>query len=114
MRAAEKCAFLFEPVTDDMNTAISAGRSERMDSTLEAIEDMGPPIHVHLKRFVVVISAYSHLAMTAAIRLGNSASTYKPAPSRVGSASAEAVSGSPGPQGAGSVCAHEPSAGGHA
>src|SRR4249920_2903938 len=31
MLAAEKFTFLFEPVTDDMNTAISARRSERMD-----------------------------------------------------------------------------------
>ena len=57
MLAAEKCAFLFEPVTDDMNTAISAGRSERMDSALKAIEGVGPAVHAHLKRFVVVISA---------------------------------------------------------
>jgi hypothetical protein len=27
MLAAEKCAFFFEPVADDMDTAISAGRS---------------------------------------------------------------------------------------
>ena len=57
MLAAEKCAFLFEPVTDDMNTAISADRSERMDRTLKAIEGVGPAVHAHLKRFVVVISA---------------------------------------------------------
>ena len=43
VRAAEKCAFLFEPVADDMNSAISADRSERMDRALEAIEGMGPP-----------------------------------------------------------------------
>jgi hypothetical protein len=45
----------FEPVTDDVNTAIRA--SERMDSALKAIEGVGPSVHVHLKRFVVVISA---------------------------------------------------------
>jgi hypothetical protein len=42
MLAAEKCAFLFEPVTDDVNTAIRAARSERMDSALKAIEGVGP------------------------------------------------------------------------
>ena len=37
MLAAEKFAFLFEPVTDDMNTAISASRSERMDRALKTV-----------------------------------------------------------------------------
>jgi len=37
MLAAEKFAFLFEPVTDDMNTAISARRSERMDRALKTV-----------------------------------------------------------------------------
>ena len=37
MLAAKKCAFLFEPVTYDMNTAISAGRSERMDPSLSKV-----------------------------------------------------------------------------
>ena len=71
--AAEKCAFLFEPVTDDVNTAIRAARSERMDSALKAIEGVGPSVHVHLKRFVVVISARFALCHDAAIRLENSA-----------------------------------------
>jgi hypothetical protein len=37
MLAGEKFAFLFEPVTDDMNTAISASRSERMDRALKTV-----------------------------------------------------------------------------
>src|SRR5437870_4141419 len=38
MLAAEKCAFLFEPVADNMNTAISADRSKRMDRALKTVE----------------------------------------------------------------------------
>ena len=57
MLAAEKCAFLFEPMADDMNTTISAGRSKRMDRALKAIESVGPAVHDYLKRLVVVISA---------------------------------------------------------
>jgi methionyl-tRNA formyltransferase len=50
MLAAEKCAFLFEPVADDMNTAISASRSECMDRALKAIEGVSRAVHAHLKR----------------------------------------------------------------
>jgi hypothetical protein len=41
MLAAEERAFLFEPVTEDMNAAIVAGRSQRMDSAFEAVESVG-------------------------------------------------------------------------
>src|SRR6266511_5201059 len=57
MLAAEERAFLFEPVTEDMNAAIVASRSQRMDRALEAVEGMGRAVHVHLKRLVVVVSA---------------------------------------------------------
>jgi hypothetical protein len=57
MLAAEKCAFLFKPMTDDMNSAISADRSKRMDRTLKTIEGVSRAVHAHLKRLVVVISA---------------------------------------------------------
>src|SRR3977135_140774 len=57
MLAAEERAFLFEPVTDDMNAAIVAGRSQRMDRAFEAVEGVGRAVHAHLKRLVVVISA---------------------------------------------------------
>jgi hypothetical protein len=57
MLTAEECAFLFEPMTDDMNTAIVAARSQRMDCALKAVEGMGPAVHAHLKRLVIVISA---------------------------------------------------------
>src|SRR6266550_6453612 len=57
MLAAEECAFLFEPVTNDTNTAIVARRSQRMDCALKAVEGVGRAVHAHLKRLVVVISA---------------------------------------------------------
>ena len=57
MLATEECAFLFEPVTDDMNTTIVAGRGQRMDRALKAIKGVRRAIHAHLKRLVVVISA---------------------------------------------------------
>ena len=57
MLATEEGAFLFEPVTDNMNAAIVAGWSERMDRTLEAIEGVGRAVHAHLKRLVVVVAA---------------------------------------------------------
>src|SRR6266571_7206900 len=57
MVAAEELAFLFEAVTEDMNAAIVAGWSQRMDRTLEAVEGVGGAVHAHLKRLVVVVSA---------------------------------------------------------
>ena len=41
MFAAKECAFLFEPVTDDMNTAIVAGRSQRMDRATQSYRTCG-------------------------------------------------------------------------
>jgi hypothetical protein len=57
MLAAEEGAFLFESVTDNMNPAIPAGRGQRMDCTLEAVERVGCAIHGHLECLVVVVSA---------------------------------------------------------
>ena len=57
MLAAEEGAFLFESVTDNMNPAIPAGWSQRMDCTLEAVERVGCTIHGHFERLVVVVSA---------------------------------------------------------
>ena len=57
MVAAEERAFLFEAVTEDMNAAIVAGWSQRMDRALEAVEGVGGAVHAHLKRLVVVVSA---------------------------------------------------------
>jgi hypothetical protein len=50
MLAAEEGAFLFESVTDNMNAAIPAGRGQRMDCTLEAVECVGCTIHGHFER----------------------------------------------------------------
>ena len=55
--AVGSCAFLFEPVADDVDSAISAGRSERMDRALKAVEGVSRAVHAHLKRLVVFISA---------------------------------------------------------
>src|SRR5712692_10849049 len=57
MLAAEERAFLFESVTDDMDAAVLAGRRQRMDRALEAVEGVGRAVHAHLKRLVVVVSA---------------------------------------------------------
>src|SRR5262249_44541965 len=54
---AEERAFLFEAVTEDMNAAIVAGWSQRMDRALEAVEGVGGAVHAHLKRLVVIVSA---------------------------------------------------------
>src|SRR5436309_6950435 len=55
--ATVKGAFLFEPVTDDVNATILASRSECMDCTLEAVECVSNTTHGHLKRLIVVVSA---------------------------------------------------------
>src|SRR5271165_2266072 len=57
MITTEEDAFLLQPVTDNMNAAIVAGRSQRMDRALEAVEGVGRAVHAHLKRLVVVIAA---------------------------------------------------------
>ena len=61
-----KCAFLFEPLADDMESAISASRSERMDRALKDVyRGVSRAVHAHLKRLVGSFPQLSHLAMTA-------------------------------------------------
>ena len=73
MLAAEEGAFLFESVTDNMNAAIPAGRGQRMDCTLEAVECVGCTIHGHFERLVVVVSArfaFSHDGLSLGLEKG--------------------------------------------
>src|SRR5262249_28038094 len=56
MLAAEECAVLLEAVPDDADAAVLAGRRQRMDRALEAVEGVGGAVHGHLKRLVVVVS----------------------------------------------------------
>jgi hypothetical protein len=73
MFAAEEGAFLFESVTYTMNPAIPAGRGQRMDCALEAVERVGCTIHGHFERLVVVVSAgfaSSHGGLSLALEKG--------------------------------------------
>src|SRR5262249_53694903 len=56
MLAAKEGAVLFESVADDADAAVLAGRRQRMDRALEAVEGVGGTVHAHLKRLVVVVS----------------------------------------------------------
>src|SRR5262245_18582421 len=55
--AAEEGAVLLEPVADDADAAVLAGRRQRMDRAFEAVEGVGGTVHADLKRLVVVVSA---------------------------------------------------------
>jgi hypothetical protein len=44
-------------VTDDLAAAMRAGRRQRVDGALEAVEYMGLTTHLDLKTFVVGVSA---------------------------------------------------------
>jgi len=55
--AAKERAVLFEPVTDDTNSAVLACRSERVDRAFETVVGMGRAVQRHLKGLVVVVSA---------------------------------------------------------
>src|SRR3979411_538278 len=57
MLAAEERAVLLEPVTDDADAAVLAGRRQRMDCAFEAVKRVGGAIHAHLERLVVIVSA---------------------------------------------------------
>src|SRR3984893_8493532 len=81
MVAAEERAFLFEAVTEDMNAAIVAGWSQRMDRALEAVEGVGGAVHAHLKRLVVVVSAGFASSQTAS-KVWRRVFTGQPAPGR--------------------------------
>src|SRR5215471_9070794 len=56
MFAAEEGAVLLEAVPDDADATVLAGRRQRMDRALEAVEGVGGAVHGHLKRLVVVVS----------------------------------------------------------
>src|SRR5262249_42827030 len=57
MLAAEEGAVLLEPVADDPDAAVLAGRRQRMDRAFEAVEGVGGTVHADLKCLVVVVSA---------------------------------------------------------
>src|SRR5262249_29457899 len=57
MLAAEESAFLFEPMADDVDAAVLAGRRQRVDRALEAVEGVGRAVHAHLEGLVVVVAA---------------------------------------------------------
>jgi hypothetical protein len=85
MLAAEEGAFLFESVTNNMNAAIPAGRGQRMDCTLEAVECVGCTIHGHFERLVVVVSAGFASSHDGSHQLWGGVFTLQPAPGRAGS-----------------------------
>jgi GTP 3',8-cyclase len=58
MRATEESATGFDPVSDHLATAVLADRRERVNRTLEAVEDMHRPRGVHLEAHPVVVAAY--------------------------------------------------------
>jgi hypothetical protein len=57
MLATIKCAPLLQAVSDDANSAMIAGRCERMNGAFEAIKSMRLAAHGDLKRLVVVVAA---------------------------------------------------------
>src|SRR5215475_3159963 len=57
MLAAEEGAVLLEPVADDADAAVLAGRRQRVDRAFETVEGVGGAVHADLKRLVVVVSA---------------------------------------------------------
>jgi hypothetical protein len=85
MVAAEERAFLFEAVTEDMNAAIVAGWSQRMDRALEAVEGVGGAVHGHRECLVVVVSAGFASSHDGSHQLWGGVFTLQPAPGRAGS-----------------------------
>src|SRR4029453_12518753 len=55
--AAEEGAVLLEPVADDADAAVLAGRRQRVDRAFETVEGVGGTVHADLKCLVVVVSA---------------------------------------------------------
>lgn len=55
--AAKDLPFFFDAVADDTAAAMRAARSQRVNRTLEAIENMCSALHPHLEAFVVIVSA---------------------------------------------------------
>src|SRR5262249_35637137 len=54
---AEERAVLLQPVPDDMDAAVLAGRCQRVDRAFEAVEGVRRAVHAHLKRLVVIVAA---------------------------------------------------------
>jgi hypothetical protein len=57
MLATKKGTRLLQAVPDDADSAMIAGRCERMNGALEAIEGMRLAVHRDLKGLVIVIAA---------------------------------------------------------
>src|SRR5262249_24465380 len=57
MLAAKEGTVLLEPVADDADAAVLAGRRQRVDRAFEAVEGVGGTVHADLKCLVVVVSA---------------------------------------------------------
>ncbi|MBA2241629.1 MAG: hypothetical protein H0W04_01885 [Chthoniobacterales bacterium] len=57
MDATEDLPFLFDAVADNPAAAMGAGRSQRVNRALKAIEDMGSALQPHLEAFIVIVSA---------------------------------------------------------
>jgi hypothetical protein len=57
MGAAIEFAACFHPVADDPAITVGAGWSKRMNRAFKAVENMRLSCHLHLERFVVIVSA---------------------------------------------------------
>src|SRR6266536_3797346 len=57
MNATKDRAAFFHAVTDDVGAAVRASRRDAMDRAFETVERVGHPVHDHLKRLVIVVSA---------------------------------------------------------
>src|SRR5438067_4511097 len=55
--AAEEGALLLEPMPDDADAAMGAGRRQRVDRALEAVESVSDAVLGDLKRLVVIVAA---------------------------------------------------------
>jgi hypothetical protein len=56
MLAAKKVSIGFQSVTDDPATAVSTGRRQLLDRTLETVKRIGFAIHRDFKAFVVRVA----------------------------------------------------------
>jgi hypothetical protein len=66
MVAAEHNPVLFQSMSNDFYLAVGAGRRERADGALEAIEGVGFIQSGYLKRFVILVStcvAFRHRSL---------------------------------------------------
>src|SRR5262245_23950317 len=57
MLAAEEGAVLLQPVADDADAAVLAGRRQRVDRAFETVEGVRGSAHAHLERLVVIVPA---------------------------------------------------------